>query len=168
MKKAVTALVAMFTLSTAADAQITVDLSSYEGKYFTCQYPADFEADDDPVLENMFEAEMDETHHMQICLNDVTIASAQEFKEWTKNQQKSATIFSGEHTEPVIKGMSMTMRMVKEQKIYEEKEMMCIYEFAKVSPKSKKLFAGEIYFPLSDESTYKPLIDRIVDSLKEK
>ena len=57
---------------------------------------------------------------------------------------------------------------IKEEKIYEEKEMMCIYEFAKVSPKSKKLFAGEIYFPLSDESTYKPLIDRIVDSLKEK
>ena len=69
------ALVAMFALSTAADAQITVDLSSYEGKYFTCQYPADFEADDDPVIASMFEAEMDDTHHMQISLNNVTITA---------------------------------------------------------------------------------------------
>jgi len=173
MKKLVMALVAMYSLSTVAEAQITVDLSSYEGKYFTCQHPADFEADDDPVIATLFEAEMDDTHHMQISLNDVAIASAQEFKEWTKNNQKNATVFLGEPTgwkvdEPVIKGMSMTMRRVKEQEINEEKVMMCVYEFAKVSPKSKKLFAGEIHFPLSDESTYKPLIDRIVDSLKEK
>ena len=170
MKKVFMALVAMFALSTVAEAQITVGLASYDGKYFTCQYPDDFEADDDPIIASMFEAVKDDQHKMQISINDVT-KSAQEFKEWVDYQK--AIYSTSEYWKadaPVCKGQTMTMRrvLIKNEDPDAENVKMVAYDFAAVSPKSKKLFTGEIHFPLSEESTYKPLIDRIVASLKEK
>ena len=164
------ALMAMTLTVSAQDAE----LKTYDCTPFTCQYPADYEADEDPFFDTMFSAEKDETHKMQMSLNDVTIASLQAFKDYTENIKNVNTTFLGEPTgwkveAPVYKGMTMTIRRVKEEEYDESgKVMMVVYDFASVSPKSKRLFSGDIRFPLSEEAKYKPLIDKIVASIKEK
>lgn len=164
------ALMAMTLTASAQDAE----LKTYDCKPFTCQYPADYEADEDPFFDTMFSAEKDETHKMQMSLNDQKIASLQAFKAYTENIKKVNTVFLGEPTgwkvdAPVYKGMTMTIRRVKEEE-YDEagKVMMVAYDFASVGSKTKRLFAGIIRYPLSEDAKYKPLIDKIVASIKEK
>ncbi len=171
MKK-IFAILAFVAMSLTVSAQ-DVALKTYDCKPFTCQYPADFEADEDPFWDTMFNAEKDETHKMDLSLNAVFIKSLQELKAYAENLKKVNTVFMGEPTgwkveTPVYKGMTMTMRRVKEEDIDGAKVMMVVYDIASVGSKSKKVFSGSIRFPLSDEAKYKPLIDKIVASIKEK
>lgn len=171
MKKTVL-MMAFAAMTMFASAQ---GLSSWENVAFACQYPSDFEADEpenEGFFKDIFSAETeDEKRKMKISFNDNTISSAQAFKEHVETIYK---IYSNSEdwkaSAPVIKGMTALMRceLVKEKDINGEMVKIVTYNFSSVAAKSKRIFLGEISFPLSEESKYKPLLDQIVSSIKEK
>lgn len=168
-------MMALAAMTMTVSAQNAAEFKSWENKSFACQYPGNFEADDpedEGFFKNMFNAETgDEKHKMQISYNDVTKSNEQEFKYYADNLYK---VFSAggsyKADAPVYKGLTMTMRreLIKEKDFDGEMVKMVTYDFACVAPKSKRLFTGEISFPVSEEGTYKPLIEKILSSIKEK
>ena len=64
--------------------------------------------------------------------------------------------------------MTMRRELVKEKDFDGEKVKIVAYDFSCVATKSKRLFTGELRIPMSEEAKYKPLLDKIISSIKEK
>ena len=168
-------MMALAAMTMTVGAQNASEFKSWENKSFACQYPGNFEADDpedEGFFANMFVAQTDDDKHkMQISYNDVTKSNEQEFKYYADNLYKVFNAGGSYKADaPVYKGLTMTMRreLINEKDFDGEMVKMVTYDFACVAPKSKRLFTGEISFPVSEEGTYKPLIEKILSSIKEK
>ena len=66
-----------------------------------------------------------------------------------------------------VKGKQFTFRSEGEEEVDDQKVPAVRYSFGILTP-AKKIFLGSIKFKKSDEAKYKPLVDKIIASCKEK
>ena len=66
-----------------------------------------------------------------------------------------------------VKGKQFTFRSEGEEEVDDKKVPAVKYSFGILTPK-KNMFLGSVKFKKSDEAKYKPLIDKIIASCKEK
>lgn len=172
MKKIFSLLViAAITLTAGAQNN---ELKTFDGKLFSCQYPANFEAQEQ-WMDEAFNASIEdgiEFFSASVASQDMSL---QDLKEWGEGMQMMTEKSFGEPTgwkagQLVIKGKQLTFRSEGEEgddDDEEEKVSAVKYTYCVVTP-DKHTFCGELKFPKKDEAKYKPLFDKILASLKAK
>ena len=169
MKKifAILAFAAM-TLSVSAQS-----LKTFDCKLFSCQYPANFVAQEQ-WMDEAFNAKIEDgVEFMDVSLSelgqDMTQAQLKEYAEGMKGLIERSF---GEPTgwkcgTVTVKGKQYSFRAEGEEEVDDQKVPAVKYSFGIVTPK-KNMFLGSIKFKKSDEAKYKPLVDKIIASCKEK
>ena len=175
MKKML-AIMAFAVMTVAASAQGTVKMNTFDGKLFSCLYPADYEAQEQ-WYDNCFNAEKNDALMFDVTLNDQEL-TGQNLKDWGEGMKGMIERFAGEPTgwtaeNPVVKGKTLTIRATKEEEIYdEEKEedvkVMLVKVTFVVNTPQKKCFSGSLSFPLSEEAAYKTALEKMFSSFKAK
>ena len=166
MKK-IFAVLAFVAMTLTASAQ----LKTFDGKLFSCQYPADFEAQEQ-WLDEAFNAKgTDEVGFLSVSLTDIDMTTEQ-LKRWADGMKMLTESSFGEPTgwksgATVLKGNMVSFRAEGPVEVDEEKVTAVKYIYCFVTPQ-KKCFSGEMKFKKSDEAKYKPLFDKILTSCKEK
>ena len=163
MMKKFLMFVVFAALSSTAGAQ---ELKTYDGPKSTNQYPADFEpvvydwSDEDGVVV----WKKDDNHSLEIYIQEgfSTVDELANNGEYMK-KEKSVDFYdkpSGwKAGDVVVKGKTMYFRAVKDG--------ICSYGFL-VNIKNDDCFKGEMIFPESEETKYKPMLEKILSSLKKK
>lgn len=163
-------MMALVAMTVSASAQ---GLKTFDGKLFSCQYPADFEAQKQWVDESFNAKIEDGVEFMDVSLSDngqdMTQAQLKEFAEGMKGLIERSF---GEPTgwkcgDVTVKGKTYLFRAEGVEEVGDEKVPAVKYSFGVVTPK-KNTFLGSLRFQKKDEAKYKPLVDKIVASLKEK
>ena len=158
-------MMALVAMTLTASAQ---DLKTFNGKLFSCQYPADFTALDQYADES-FSAETDD----RLSSFSVTVMNQnltpQQMKEWIDYMKKDSeyspwkVVGQGE-----IKGKQVSVRSEREKE-NDEGEMVTLVRYSfRLGTLGKKSFIGELKFQKTDEAKYKPLVDKIIASCKAK
>ena len=167
MKKifAILAFAAM-TLTTSAQ-----DLKTFDCALFTCQYPADFEAQEQWMDEAFNAKSNDEVGFLSVTITDQDM-TADQLKEWADGMKMMTESSFGEPTgwkagAPELKGKQVIFRAEGEEEIDDAKVPAVKYVYCIVTPE-KKCFSGEPKFKKADEAKYKPLLDKIFASCKAK
>ena len=164
MKK-IFVMMALMAMTLTVSAQ---DLKTFNGKLFSCQYPADFTALDQYADES-FSAETDD----RLSSFSVTVMNQnltpQQMKEWIDYMKKDSeyspwkVVGQGE-----IKGKQVSVRSEREKE-NDEGEMVTLVRYSfRLGTLGKKSFIGELKFQKTDEAKYKPLVDKIIASCKAK
>lgn len=148
-------------------------LKTFDCKLFSCQYPAEFEAQEQ-WMDEAFNAKIDDSiefFSVSVTDQDMTV---QELKDWADGMKGLVERSFGEPTgwkagAPVLKGKTVTFRSEgKEDPACDGNEIPAVkYSFCAVTP-DKKTFCGELKFQKKDEAKYKALLDKILASLKAK
>ena len=167
MMKKILTMMAFVAMTMTASAQ----LKTFECNLFTCQYPADFEAQEQ-WMEEAFNAKSDdEIGFLSVSVSDLDMTPEQ-LKDWGDGMKMMTESSFGEPTgwkagTPVLKGKQVTFRAEGEEEVDDEKVPAVKYVYCFITPE-KKCFSGELKFKKSDEAKYKPLFDKILASCKAK
>ena len=146
-------------------------LKTFNGKLFSCQYPANFEAQEQ-WMDEAFNAKIeDSVEFLSVSVTDMDM-TVQQLKDWADGMKMMTERSFGEPTgwkagNVVVKGKQVTFRAEGEEEIDDEKVPAVKYVYCMVTPQ-KKCFTGELKFKKSDEAKYKPLVDKILASCKAK
>ena len=163
MMKKFLMFVAFAALCIPASAQ---ELKTYDGPKSTNQYPADFEpvvydwSDEDGVVV----WKKDDNHSLEIIIQEdfSTVDDLASNGEYLKSE-KEVDFYdkpTGWKTgDVVVKGKIMYFRAVKDG--------ICCYGFL-VNIKDDDCFKGEMIFPESEETKYKPMLEKILSTVKKK
>lgn len=160
-------MLALAAMTLTASAQ----LKTFDGKLFSCQYPANFEAQEQ-WFDEAFNAKIENgVEFLSVSVTDLDMTSEQ-LKEWADGMKMMTESSFGEPTgwkagAPVLKGKQVTFRAEGEEEIDDQKVPTVKYVYCFVTP-DKKCFSGELKFKKSDEAKYKPLVDKIIVSCKAK
>lgn len=159
-------LLAAMTL--VASAQNT-GLKTFDCKLFSCQYPADFEPQEQ-WTGNAFNAQIEDTP------NFFSASVSEEEIEYTNEQLKEygegmRMMTEESFDEPT--GWKAGPLVIKGKSYYfiaegEEEEVPAVKISYLVNTPNKRAFAGELKFAKKDEAKYKPLFDKIIASFKAK
>lgn len=159
-------LLAAMTL--VASAQNT-GLKTFDCKLFSCQYPADFEPQEQ-WMDNAFNAQIEDTP------NFFSASVSEEEIEYTNEQLKEygegmRMMTEKSFDEPT--GWKAGPLVIKGKSYYfiaegEEDEVPAVKISYLVNTPNKRAFAGELKFAKKDEAKYKPLFDKIIASFKAK
>jgi hypothetical protein len=167
MKK-IFAILAFAVMTLTVSAQ---GLKTFNGKLFSCQYPANFEAQEQ-WMDEAFNAKIeDSVEFLSVSVTDMDM-TVQQLKDWADGMKMMTERSFGEPTgwkagNVVVKGKQVTFRAEGEEEIDDEKVPAVKYVYCMVTPQ-KKCFTGELKFKKSDEAKYKPLVDKILASCKAK
>ena len=163
MKK-ILMMVALMAMTLTASAQ----LKTFNGKLFSCQYPADFKAQEQ-FADYLFSAETDD----RMCGFTATLIqenlTAQKMGEFIRSEK--AKMEGSPWTmvgQAEIKGGRVTVRSEREKENDEGETVTLVRISFKVGTLNKKSVSGELKFLKSDEAKYQPLIDKILASFKAK
>ena len=175
MKK-IFAILAFAAMTLTGSAQ---GLKTFDGKLFSCQYPANFEAQEQ-WMDEAFNAKIEDgIEFMDVSLSDFGMDMTQaQLKEYAEGMKALIERSFGEPTgwkcgAVTLKGKQYSFRAEGEEEVYDSdkdedvKVPAVKYSFGILTPK-KSIFLGSLMFKKSDEAKYKPLIDQIVASIKEK
>ena len=165
MKK-IFAILAFAAMTLTASAQ---GLKTFDCKLFSCQYPANFMAQEQ-WLDEAFNAKVEDgVEFMELSLGeygkDMTPAEMKKYSESVKYLiERSMGEPTGWKAGPlVIKGKSYYF--IAEG---EEDDVPAVKISYLVNTPDKRVFAGELRFAKKDEAKYKPLFDKIIASFKAK
>lgn len=159
-------LLAAMTL--AASAQNT-GLKTFDCKLFSCQYPADFEPQEQ-WMDNAFNAQIEDTPNFfsaSVSEEEIEYTNEQ-LKEYGEGMRMMTEKSFGEPT-----GWKAGPLVIKGKSYYfiaegEEDEVPAVKISYLVNTPNKRAFAGELKFAKKDEAKYKPLFDKIIASFKAK
>ena len=168
-------MVAFAAMTVTASAQ----LKTFDGKLFSCQYPAEFEAQEQ-WLDEAFNAKIEDgIEIMELSLGeygkDMTPDDMKKYSESVKYLiERSFGEPTGWKCGPTtVKGKQFSFRSEGDEEVYDSdkdedvKVPAVKYSFGILTPK-KSIFLGSLMFKKSDEAKYKPLVDKIIASCKEK
>ena len=175
MKK-ILMMVALVAMTVSASAQ---GLKTFDCKLFSCQYPANFEAQEQ-WLDEAFNAKIEGgIEFMDVSLGDFgKDMTPAELKQYAENMKYMIERSMGEPTgwkcgPTTVKGKTFSFRAEGEEEVYDSDKEEDVkvpavkYAFGILTP-AKKMFLGSIKFKKSDEAKYKPLVDKIIASCKAK
>lgn len=167
MKK-IFAILAFAAMTLTVSAQ---NMKTFDGKLFSCQYPAEFEAEDQWDDEAFNAKGKDEVGFLSVSIGDQDM-TVQQLKEWADGMRSMTEKSFGEPTgwkagAATVKGKQVTFRAEGEEEVDDTKVPAVKYVYLYVTPQ-KKCFSGELKFKKSDEAKYKPLVDKIIASCKSK
>lgn len=159
-------LLAAMTL--VASAQNT-GLKTFDCKLFSCQYPADFEPQEQ-WMGNAFNAQIEDTPNFfsaSVSEEEIEYTNEQ-LKEYGEGMRMMTEQSFGEPT-----GWKAGPLVIKGKSYYfiaegEEDEVPAVKISYLVNTPNKRAFAGELKFAKKDEAKYKPLFDKIIASFKAK
>lgn len=159
-------LLAAMTL--VASAQNT-GLKTFDCKLFSCQYPADFEPQEQ-WMDNAFNAQIEDTPNFfsaSVSEEEIEYTNEQ-LKEYGEGMRMMTEKSFGEPT-----GWKAGPLVIKGKSYYfiaegEEDEVPAVKISYLVNTPNKRAFAGELKFAKKDEAKYKPLFDKIIASFKAK
>ena len=159
-------LLAAMTL--VASAQNT-GLKTFDCKLFSCQYPADFEPQEQ-WMDNAFNAQIEDTPNFfsaSVSEEEIEYTNEQ-LKEYGEGMRMMTEKSFGEPT-----GWKAGPLVIKDKSYYfiaegEEDEVPAVKISYLVNTPNKRAFAGELKFAKKDEAKYKPLFDKIIASFKAK
>ena len=166
-------MLAFAAISLSVNAQ---DLKTFDGKLFTCQYPAAYEAQEQ-WLDEAFNAKDKMDLGFDVTIGDDPL-TAQQLKDWGEGMKGMIETSFGEPTgwkasQPVLKGLTLTIRAESEQEVYDEQKEEDVkvaqvkITFITVNAQ-KKTFSGSITFLKSEEAKYTALLDKMFASFKAK
>ena len=164
MKK-IFAILAIAAMTLTASAQ---GLKTFNGKLFSCQYPADFKALDQ-YADYLFSAETDDRlcgFTLTLIQEDLNARLMGEFIRSQKAQMEDSPWTMVGQAE--IKGNRVTIRSEREKENDEGETVTLVRISFRVGTLNKKSFTGELKFLKSDEAKYQPLVDKILNSCKAK
>ena len=163
-------MMAFAAMCVTANAQ---DLKTFDGKLFSCQYPAAFEAQEQ-WMDDSFNAKIEdgvEFFSISVADQDMT---PQYLKDWAEGMRGMVEKSFGEPTgwkagPAVLKGKTVSFRSegVEDPACDDSNIPTVKITFCTVID-NKKTFCGELKFQKKDEAKYKPLVDKIIASLKAK
>ena len=163
MKK-VFMFVVLAAMTLIASAQ-SAGLKTFDGKMFSCLYPAEYAAEEQ-WSDEVFNAYIEDTPcHFNVGISaDVEFSDA-DIKNWGEGKVGDLKEFMKDwKVEPcVIKGK--TVYVISEGK---EDNVPSIEVQYLVNTPSKHVFSGRFLFLKKDEAKYKPLIEEILASFKAK
>ena len=157
-------MMAFAAMTLTASAQ----LKTFNGKSFSCQYPADFKALDQ-YADYLFMAETDDRmcgFTLTLIQEDLTPRQMMLFVDKMKAESEDSPwkiVGKGE-----IKGGRVTVRSEREKDNDEGETVTLVRISFRVGTLNKKSFTGELKFLKSDEAKYQPLVDKIIASCKAK
>ena len=158
-------MMALAAMTVSASAQ---GLKTFNGKLFSCQYPADFKAQEQ-FADYLFSAETDDRmcgFTATLIQEDLNARLMGEFirSEKAKMEDSPWTMVG----QAQIKGGRVTVRSEREKENDEGETVTLVRISFRVGTLNKKSFTGELKFLKSDEAKYQPLIDKILASFKAK
>ena len=172
----------IFMMMALAAMTLTVSaqgLKTFDCKLFSCQYPANFEAQEQ-WMDEAFNAKIEDgIEFMDVSLSDFGMDMTQaQLKEYAEGMKALIERSFGEPTgwkcgAVTLKGKQYSFRAEGEEEVYDSDKEEDVkvpavkYSFGIVTA-TKKMFLGSIKFKKSDEAKYKPLVDKIIASCKEK
>ena len=163
-------MMALAAMTLTASAQ---GLKTFDCKLFSCQYPANFEAQEQ-WMDEAFNAKIEDgIEFMELSLGeygkDMTPAEMKKYSESVKYLiERSFGEPTGWKCGPTtVKGKMFTFRSEGEEEVDDKKVPAVKYSFGILTAK-KNMFLGSLKFKKSDEAKYKPLVDKIIASCKEK
>ena len=169
MKK-IFAILAFAAMTLTVSAQ---GLKTFDCKLFSCQYPANFEAQEQ-WMDEAFNAKVEDgVEFMDVSLGDYgKDMTPAEMKKYAESFKYTIERSMGEPTgwkcgPTTVKGKQFTFRSEGEEEVDDQKVPAVRYSFGILTP-AKKIFLGSIKFKKSDEAKYKPLVDKIIASCKAK
>ena len=175
MKK-ILMMMALAAMTLSASAQ---DMKTFDGKLFSCQYPANFEAQEQ-WLDEAFNAKVEDgIEFMELSIGEYgKDMTADELKKYSESVKYLIERSMGEPTgwkcgPTTVKGKQFSFRAEGEEEVYDSDKEEDVkvpavkYSFGILTPK-KNIFLGSLKFKKSDEAKYKPLVDKIIASCKEK
>ena len=168
MKKKLFSILAFVAISLTASAQ---DLKTFDGKLFTCQYPANFEAQEQ-WMDEAFNAKIeDAVEFLSVSVNDQEM-SDEWLKEWCEGMRGLTESSFGEPTGwkagPVqVKGKMAFFRCEGEESVNGD-PVPAVKFIGGLSTPDKKFFVVELRFGKNDEAKYKPLFDKIISTAKAR
>ena len=191
MKVSVMAFVAMFAIITVADAQTKkpvakakavvkagakagaaavqeVEMTSYTGDLFSFEYPADWKSTENTIMDVAFRAKDGVT--MVEASSEWSAFDANDLKDWAAQKKEKKAIWSMKGGDVVTKGDISTIRFTGVQETYGSmglvKNNIVTISFAVNS--NGKTVTGDITYLQKDEAKMKPVVEKILASLKAK
>ena len=192
MKVSVMAFVAMFAINTVADAQTKkpvakakavvkagakagaaasvqeVEMTSYTGDLFSFEYPADWKSTENTLKDVAFRAKDGVT--MVEASSEWSAFDANDLKDWAKEMKEKKAIWSLKGGDVVTKGDISTIRFTGVQETYGSmglvKNNIVTISFAVNS--NGKTVTGDITYLQKDEAKMKPVVEKILASIKAK
>ena len=191
MKVSVMAFVAMFAINTVADAQTKkpvakakavvkagakagaaavqeVEMTSYTGDLFSFEYPADWKSTENTIMDVAFRAKDGVT--MVEASSEWSAFDANDLKDWAAQKKEKKAIWSMKGGDVVTKGDISTIRFTGVQETYGSmglvKNNIVTISFAVNS--NCKTVTGDITYLQKDEAKMKPVVEKILASLKAK
>ena len=155
-------------MTMAANAQ-NPGLKTFDCKLFSCQYPADFEPQEQ-WMDNGFNAKIEDTpNFFSASVSEEEIEyTDQQIKDYGEGMRMMTEKSFGEPT-----GWKAGPLVIKGKSYYfiaegEEDDVPAVKISYLVNTPDKRVFAGELKFAKKDEGKYKPLFDKIIASFKAK
>ena len=191
MKVSVMAFVAMFAIITVADAQTKkpvakakavvkagakagaaavqeVEMTSYTGDLFSFEYPADWKSTENTIMDVAFRAKDGVT--MVEASSEWSAFDANDLKDWAAQKKEKKAIWSMKGGDVVTKGDISTIRFTGVQETYGSmglvKNNIVTISFAVNS--NGKTLTGDITYLQKNEAKMKPVVEKILASMKAK
>ena len=183
------AFVAMFAINTVADAQTKkpvakakavvkagakagaaavqeVEMTSYTGDLFSFEYPADWKSTENTIMDVAFRAKDGVT--MVEASSEWSAFDANDLKDWAAEMKEKKAIWSLKGGDVVTNGDISTIRFTGVQETYGSmglvKNNIVTISFAVNS--NGKTVTGDITYLQKDEAKMKPVVEKILASLK--
>ena len=144
-------------------------LKTFDCELFSCQYPADFEPQEQ-WMDNGFNAKIEDTpNFFSASVSEEKLEyTDQQIKDYGEGMRMMTEKSFGEPT-----GWKAGPLVIKGKSYYfiaegEEDEVPAVKISYLVNTPDKRVFAGELRFAKKDEAKYKPLFDKIITSFKAK
>ena len=155
-------------MTMAANAQ-NPGLKTFDCKLFSCQYPADFEPQEQ-WMDNGFNAKIEDTpNFFSASVSEEELEyTDQQIKDYGEGMRMMTEKSFGEPT-----GWKAGPLVIKGKSYYfiaegEEDNVPAVKISYLVNTPDKRAFTGELRFAKKDEAKYKPLFDKIITSFKAK
>ena len=167
------AMLVLAAMTLTASAQ---GLKTFDCKMFTCQYPDDFETQEQ-WMDEAFNAKIKGSQEFfSVSVMKDQDMTVQQLKDWAEGMRMMTERQFGEPTgwkagPVVLKGKTVTFRSEGEEDDYIDGQDVKVptvkMSFCMAQP-GKIVFCGELKFKKSNEAKYKPLFNKILASLKAK
>lgn len=146
-----------------AAAKASVEMVSYDGEKFSCQYPKEYVGQEDswfPGVLNVWKK--DDKHQLSIWPEEYGDAKLDNLKDWgaIMKQDFEEKDEDWKVDEPVIKNNILTIRMVAGDVVQ--------YYYTIVLDGKYNNVTGKMSFLVSEEAKYKPVFDAVLASIKVK
>lgn len=146
-----------------AAAKASVEMVSYDGEKFSCQYPKEYVGQEDswfPGVLNVWKK--DDKHQLSIWPEEYGDAKLDNLKDWgaIMKQDFEEKDEGWKVDEPVIKNNILTIRMVAGEVVQ--------YYYTIVLDGKYNNVTGKMSFLVSEEAKYKPVFDAVLASIKVK